>query len=211
MIWGSIQSLRRRRRRFLDRLFMGRLRRDGVAIGPGAKVARGAVVQRSVEIGEGTYINRGTVLKGRPPIRIGKYTEIGEGVRVTSENHRLDRANLSNRYRFGGVSPHESRGPIEIGNSVWIGDDAIVLAGVKLGDGAVIGAGAVVTKDVPPFTIVAGSPARPIRRRFDDEVIEALLAIRWWDRPPEWRAANSEFFAADLTAAGAADFLQGLV
>ena len=70
---------------------------------------------------------------------------------------------------------------INIGNDVWIGYEAVILAGVTVGDGAVIGTRAVVTKDVPPYTIVGGVPAKPIKRRFSDEKIEQLLKMRWWN------------------------------
>ena len=75
----------------------------------------------------------------------------------------------------------DNKGDIVIGNDVWIGYEAAVLAGVTIGDGAVVAARAVVTKDVPPYTIVGGVPARPIRRRFRDEVVTELLRLRWWD------------------------------
>ena len=75
----------------------------------------------------------------------------------------------------------DNQGDIVIGNDVWIGYEAAVLAGVTIGDGAVVAARAVVTKDVPPYTIVGGVPARPIRRRFRDEVVTELLRLRWWD------------------------------
>ena len=68
-----------------------------------------------------------------------------------------------------------------IGNDVWIGYGAKILGGISIGDGAVVAAWSVVTKSVPPYTIVAGVPARPLRRRFDQEIIESLLRIRWWD------------------------------
>ena len=70
-------------------------------------------------------------------------------------------------------------------NDVWIGYEAVILAGVTIGDGAIIGARAVVTKDVPPYTIVGGVPAKFIRKRFSDDTINELLSMRWWDLPPE--------------------------
>ncbi len=80
---------------------------------------------------------------------------------------------------------NENKGKIEIGNDVWIGTHVRIMNGVKIGDGAVIGSQAVVTKDVPPYTIWGGVPAKMIRKRFDDDVIERLLQIRWWDYGPE--------------------------
>lgn len=79
----------------------------------------------------------------------------------------------------------DNHGDILVGNDVWIGFEAVILAGVSIGDGAIIGSRAVVTKDVPPYTIVGGVPAKPIRRRFDNEIISKLLALRWWDWPEE--------------------------
>ena len=77
----------------------------------------------------------------------------------------------------------DNKGDIVIGNDVWIGYEAIILSGVTVGDGAIIGSRAVVTKDVPPYTIVDGVPAKPIRKRFDENTIAALLQVRWWDWP----------------------------
>ena len=84
----------------------------------------------------------------------------------------------------------DNRGDIVIGNDVWIGYEAVVLAGVTIGDGAIVAARAVVTKDVPPYTIVGGVPARPIRKRFPDAEIAQLLELKWWDWPPERIAAS---------------------
>ena len=75
----------------------------------------------------------------------------------------------------------DNKGDIIIGNDVWIGYEAVILAGVTIGDGAIIGTRAVVTKDVPPYTIVGGIPAKPIRKRFNNETIDELLKIKWWD------------------------------
>ena len=79
----------------------------------------------------------------------------------------------------------DNKGDIVIGNDVWIGYEAVILAGVTIGDGAVIGARAVVTKDIPPYTIVGGVPAKPIRKRFSQETIDLLLKIKWWNWPEE--------------------------
>lgn len=79
----------------------------------------------------------------------------------------------------------DHKGDIIIGNDVWIGYEAVILSGVSIGDGAIIGARAVVTSDVPPYTIVGGIPAKPIRKRFSDETISTLLAMQWWDWPKE--------------------------
>lgn len=79
----------------------------------------------------------------------------------------------------------DNKGDIVIGNDVWIGYGAVIFAGVTIGDGAIIGTRAVVTKDVPPYTIVGGVPAKPIRKRFSDDDIAALLKMKWWDWPVE--------------------------
>ena len=79
-----------------------------------------------------------------------------------------------------------------IGNDVWIGYEAAIMAGVTIGDGAIIGTRAVVTKDVPPYTIVGGVPAKPIRKRFSDETISLLLELKWWNWPIERISQNIE-------------------
>ena len=79
----------------------------------------------------------------------------------------------------------DNKGDIILGNDVWVGYQAVILSGVTIGDGAIIGARAVVTRDVPPYTIVGGVPAKEIRKRFSDDVIATLLAARWWDWPDE--------------------------
>jgi len=125
-------------------------------------------------------------------LQIGKFCSVACGAKFlfTSANHTLQ--SLST-YPFPifweewGLeakdirSAWDNKGDIVIGNDVWIGYEAVILSGVTVGDGAVIGARAVVTKDVPPYTIVGGVPAGPIRRRFDDATIDALSALRWWD------------------------------
>ena len=84
----------------------------------------------------------------------------------------------------------DNKGDIVVGNDVWIGYEAVILAGVTIGDGAVIGARAVVTKDVPPYTIVGGVPAKQIRKRFNEETIDTLLKLKWWDWSKERISKN---------------------
>ena len=89
------------------------------------------------------------------------------------EEWELEKSNITTAW--------DNKGDIVIGNDVWIGYEAVIMAGVHIGDGAIIAARAVVTKDVPPYTIVGGTPAKEIRRRFDAEVIQQLLKLKWWD------------------------------
>lgn len=93
------------------------------------------------------------------------------------EEWGLDKSNVASAW--------DNKGDTIIGNDVWIGYEAVILAGVKIGDGAIIGARAVVTKDVEPYTIVAGTPAKPIRKRFDMKVIETLEKLQWWNWSPQ--------------------------
>ncbi len=95
----------------------------------------------------------------------------------------------------------DNKGDTVIGNDVWIGYEAIIMPGVKIGDGAIVGTRAVVTGDVPRYTIVGGVPARPIRKRFDDETIRRLEALRWWDWDEEKLRRNlSAIQSGDLAA-----------
>ena len=127
---------------------------------------------------------------------IGKFCSIACGAKFlfNSANHAL--RSLSN-YTFplffeewglnkkNVASAWDNKGDIIIGNDVWIGYEAVIMAGVQIGDGAVIAARAVVTKDVPPYTIVGGTPARKIRMRFEEETIAKLQQIQWWNWPGE--------------------------
>lgn len=132
----------------------------------------------------------------RDSLRIGKFCSIACGAKFLFASANHTQASVST-YPFpiffeewdldiGDVtSAWDHKGDIIIGNDVWIGYEAVVMAGVTIGNGAIIGARAVVTKDVPPYTIVGGVPARKIRRRFSDNVIARLLELKWWDWPAE--------------------------
>jgi acetyltransferase-like isoleucine patch superfamily enzyme len=146
------------------------------------------------EVGSNTYGHDGIKIihtEGTEKIRIGKFCSIAEGVTMfLGANHRVD---WFSTYPFGHI--HESKfpkvkkgtghptsnGDITIGNDVWIATNASIMSGVTIGDGAVIAAYSVVTKDVPPYTIVGGNPAKQIRKRFSDDVIAKLLELKWWD------------------------------
>ena len=125
---------------------------------------------------------------------IGKFCQIAPGVEfvMNGANHRMDAASTFPFYIFEGwrqgvppLAGMPCKGDTVIGNDVWIGQNATILPGVHIGDGAIIGLNSVVGSDVEPYAVVAGDPAKPIRKRFDDELIALLLAFRWWDKPVE--------------------------
>lgn len=128
-------------------------------------------------------------------LKIGKFCSVACGVRFlfNSVNHSLKSLSTYPFPIFYDEWTHgldvkdawDNKGDIVIGNDVWIGYEAVILAGVTVGDGAIIGARALVTKDVPPYTIVGGVPAKPIRKRFSDEKISALLQSEWWNLAPD--------------------------
>ena len=171
---------------------------------------RSVITDPSIEVGEYTIYNdfvndprdfeKNNVLYhykiNHDNLIIGKFCSIACGAKFlfTSGNHslkslstytfpiffeewELDRADITSAW--------DNKGDIIVGNDVWIGFEAVIMQGVRIGDGAIIGSRAVVTKDVEPYTIVGGVPAKPIRKRFDDETIKALLDLRWWDFPAE--------------------------
>jgi len=143
---------------------------------------------------------------------VGKFCNLAAGVRLNPTNHPMERATL-HHFTYRSRSHHfaEEDDPevfawrrahkVVIGPDVWIGHNAIVLPGRSVGTGAAIGAGAVVTKDVPDYTIVAGNPARPIRRRVDEGTEAKLKAIAWWDwSPARLRASLTDFRKLDAAS-----------
>lgn len=121
---------------------------------------------------------------------IGKFCQIATGVRFITNGGNHSFAGVSTYpFKVMGKSWAKasmktvSKGDTIIGNDVWIGNSATIMNGITIGDGAIIGANALVTKDVAPYTIVGGNPAKVIRKRFDDETIEFLLELAWWNWP----------------------------
>jgi acetyltransferase-like isoleucine patch superfamily enzyme len=141
-------------------------------------------------------------------VHVGSFVSIAEGVTFTvGGNHRLDwvttfpfRARLRLERAFEDGHP-ASKGDILVGNDVWIGRGASILSGVTIGNGAVVAALAVVTKSVPPYAVVAGNPAREVKRRFSVDQIEALQRIAWWDWPIEDILARVSDLNGDSVAA----------
>lgn len=118
---------------------------------------------------------------------IGRYSSISKNIRIFNRNHPME-FKSTHGFFFNPVLKYCDRNlvefiPLEVGNDVWIGDSAIIMPSVKnIGDGAVVAAGAVVNKDIPPYAVVVGNPARIVRYRFSKEIIEKLLASRWWEK-----------------------------
>jgi len=149
------------------------------------------VILREVTVGDFSYFERNA--EGIYAT-IGKFCSIASNTRINALEHPLERITThkvsyrpNEYFRYRGVDAgflERRRGKaVTIGHDVWIGHGAVVLPGMSIGDGAAVGANAVVTRDVPPYTIVAGAPARTIRKRFSPEVVEQLQALQWWDWP----------------------------
>ena len=143
-----------------------------------------------VDLGDFTYMNDDAeVLCYRSPhtINIGKYSSIGACTFMVDGDHNIAFASTYPFKEFGycKTAPENSKhkGVPRVGNDVWIGDGAVIVGGVEIGDGAVVGAHAVVAKDVPPYAVVVGNPARIVKYRFEQSVASRLLACKWWDLP----------------------------
>ena len=137
---------------------------------------------------------------------IGKFCAIGKGVEfiMNGANHRM---NTISTYPFNimgngweKVTPELKDLPLKgdtiVGNDVWIGQNVTILPGVHIGDGAIIGANSVVSKDVEPYTIVAGNPIKAIRKRFNEQTINLLMQLKWWDWPAEKITQNLEILCS---------------
>lgn len=154
----------------------------------------------------GTYINQNSTVKDT---NIGKLCAISWNVSIGGKNHAYAHASVHSDYWWKKIFQHPnlSQAPPDttpnrkciIGNDVWIGSGAIVLRNVTVGDGAIIGAGAVVTEDIPPYAIAAGCPAKIKKMRFDEDIISFLRKIQWWDWPKKILEENAFLFTQDMT------------
>ena len=149
-------------------------------------------------MGYGTYCMQDCHIEGN----IGRFCSIAAEVKVARGTHPTTSPYATTSPMFFSTRKQtattftpidrfdELKEPIIIGNDCWIGQRALIVGGITIGDGAVVMAGAVVTKDVPPYAIVGGVPAKVVKYRYDDETIAFLLKTRWWDKPIEWLKAN---------------------
>jgi phosphonate metabolism protein (transferase hexapeptide repeat family) len=146
-------------------------------------------ILHEVEMGDYSYVVNDSQIAYTT---IGKFCSIAAMTRINPGNHPMHRASQAHfTYRASAYFPGESDEaeffawrrdrPVAIGHDVWIGHGAIVLPGRNIGTGAIVAAGAIVTKDVPAYAIVAGNPARPIKRRFADDIADRLMRLAWWD------------------------------
>lgn len=130
-------------------------------------------------------------------VRIGRFTSIGDDTAIVVGGHH-DPARVATSpivARLAGAPEDESKGDVVIGNDVWIGQGVIILSGVTISDGSIVAAGSVVNADVPPYSIVGGSPAKLIRPRFSSDIAQRLQALAWWDWPDELIAERYPLFA----------------
>lgn len=159
------------------------------------EIARDVRIGAHACIGKHTYVQVGTEILSA---KIGAFCSIGTNCHIGMYEHPIDNVSTSSRLYLqmldGKAFYTDIPEPAVIGNDVWIGSNSTVLGGVHIGDGAVIGAGAVVTKDVPPYAVVGGVPAKIIKYRFSPEKIEKLLQDKWWEWDDNAIKQNSEYF-----------------
>lgn len=153
-----------------------------------------------VKLGDYSYLGRGTVAHN---LTVGKYTSISDFCTIGLPGHPtsaistspiFNSVNNGTRFSFTDKNTYSSPMNVQIGNDVWVGYGVMIVKNVTIGDGAIVAAGAVVTKDVPPYAIVGGVPAKIIKYRFPQEIIQRLMEIKWWDLPESLLKNNISLF-----------------
>lgn len=179
----------------------------------GVYLKKGNNFATDIQIGEGTRINGNFTSKGKGKMCIGKYCAFGANISAIAANHNLNTLNLQVHLNtFLGIrSEDASKKDIHVGNNVWIGDNVILLPGINIGDGAIIGAASVVTKNIDAYSINAGNPCKPLKNRFASENIKELLAnVNWWDWPKERMQENRDFFDLDFSTITAEELKEAI-
>jgi virginiamycin A acetyltransferase len=152
----------------------------------------------STYIGYRTTLGTNNFFGGK--VTVGKYCQLGRDLAFHPTNHPISYLTtyINSQLYNGELKSLKTEKPIKIGNDVWVGHGVIVLAGVTVGDGAILAAGSIVTKDVEPYSIVAGNPAKLIRKRFSESLIEELQNLKWWDKSDEELDFLKPLFFVDL-------------
>ncbi len=167
----------------------------------GSHIGRGSALHAPFVIGRGTWISDRFCLKGYGSAQIGKYCAIGADVKIITSNHdaALPSMHFALQARLTGRRFPARSGQVRIGHDAWIGDNVVILPGVEIGNGAVIGAGSIVSRPVGDYEIHAGNPARRLRDRLDRDLAQAMLAAAWWDWSEDRMRRNRAFFAAPVS------------
>ena len=197
--------------------FLKYSRRDGIILGDNVKVpgttlsGKNKIGSKSIvassQVGHGSYIGQSCQFN---QVSIGKYCSIGNNVRVITSTHPMNEfisthpAFYSTMQQAGFTYVQNQKfdeylflnksTSVSIGNDVWIGDDVMIMGGIEIGDGAILAARALVTKNVGNYEIVGGVPAKLIRHRFPEDEVKYLLAVKWWDKPEQWIRDNAALF-----------------
>lgn len=175
--------------------------RGRVTLGPHVTVGPGCTLFGDVEVGRGTKLNGGIEVVGE--VSFGNYCALAPDIRFQQKNHEISKPAMQGRF-YGRVLDSDleymPEDPITVGSDVWMGARAMVLPGVTIGDGAVVGAGSIVTDDVDPYAVVAGVPASHIRWRFPEAIRDALLNLAWWELSEETLRRHRDFFEQELTS-----------
>jgi virginiamycin A acetyltransferase len=169
----------------------------------GVRITNDSALGDNTAIGHGTNIGRGLFISSGTdfPVTIGKYCAIAHNFRIRARNHSIGFPCMQHQLLkdLGIAAPVANKAGVVIGNAVWVGDNVIVLPGVNVGDGAAIGAGSIVTRDVAPYSVVAGAPAKELRKRYSPEIIAEMDRLIWWDWSFERMSRNKRFFSADVS------------
>lgn len=204
-IWRDISSLNHRLCRYADL----KMHLHGkVRFNRSVQIAEGSSFEGANSIGDGSIFDGkmgyGSYICGDCKIEgnIGRFTSIGYGVRVLRGTHPFEAPFVTTSPVFFSMRKQametfadeqlfdEILPPVTIGNDCWIGERVSIVGGCSIGDGAVVLTGAVVTKDVPPYAIVGGVPAKVLKFRYDEDTVSWLLKVHWWDMPLDWLRTN---------------------
>lgn len=165
-----------------------------------------------LEVGRNSLYNGESVIVATSdaPVSVGSFCAIGRNLTIMPINHDTNYPSVQGTFyrtmfdqphpgEIGVPSRERTKGRVTIGHDVWIADNVTVLGGVDIGDGACIGAGSIVTRSVPQYFVAAGSPCRPLRPRFNTEIVNLLLELQWWNWADDKIKRNREFFFMDLS------------